>query len=66
MLNDIKNAYLCFLHGYMVYKFHKNIKKKLYQTCVYKQYKFVQNYVFDMYTQKLMRKMHICHVDNAK
>ena len=33
---------------------------------MYKQYKFVQNFVFDMYTQKLMREMHICHVDNAK
>ena len=46
--------------------FTKISNKKLYQACVYMQYKFVQNCVFDMYTQILMRKMHICHVDNAK
>ena len=33
---------------------------------VYKQYKFVQNYVFDMYTQKLIEKMHMCNADDAK
>ena len=66
MLNDIKKCIFVFLHEYMVYKFHKISDKKLYQTCVYKQNKFVQKFVFDMYTQKLMRKMHICHIYNAK
>ena len=45
--------------------FTKISHTKLYQTCEYKQYKFIQNCVFDMYTPKLMRKMHICHVDDG-
>ena len=32
----------------------------------YKQYKFVQNYAFDIYTQKLIEKMHMCNADDAK
>ena len=33
---------------------------------MYKQYKFVQNYVFDMYTQKPIEIMHMCNADDAK
>ena len=33
---------------------------------LYKQYKFVQNFSFDIYTQKLIEKMHMCNADDAK
>ena len=33
---------------------------------LYKQYKFVQNDVFDMYTQKLIQKVHMSNADDAK
>ena len=65
MLNDIKNAYFCFCMSTWSTNFTKISHTKLYQTREYKQYKFVQNYVFDMYTQQLIRKMHICHVDDG-
>ena len=45
---------------------------KSHQKCIsvlchfYKQYKFVENYVFDIYSQKRIGKMNMCNADEAK
>ena len=53
-------------------KQYEKLHDRSHHTCtsvlyhLYKQYKFVQNYAFDIYTQKLIEKMHMCNADDAK
>ena len=60
------------MHSFSSAKKYEKSHDESHQKCIsvlchfYKQYKFVENYVFDIYSQKLMEKMNTHNADEAK